>query len=175
VGSGRQALTEFDAAYPRLVLAAAGAVQRFFRYDESQVEDAVAETMARTYERWERVGRHASPVGWIAACAKNVCLEQLHRNTRRTGAASRPRGEVDVVDLSEEAAISVTISQALRPLSKRQRDVAVLRYLMNCDEETTADAMSASVGEVTAAARDARRHLRSLLNEVYLDDDAVTP
>ncbi len=77
MASDRQAKAEFDHAYPRLVSAAYRAARGFFRYDPSQVEDAVAETMARTYERWERVRSHESPTGWVVVCAKNVCLEHL--------------------------------------------------------------------------------------------------
>jgi RNA polymerase sigma factor (sigma-70 family) len=167
---------EFDAAYPRLVSAATGAAQRFFRFDTSQVEDAVAETMARTFERWERVRRHDNPVGWVVVCAKNVCLEQLRKNSRQAQATSAQQEDVDIfIDLSDETAVSVTISNALDQLSKRQRDVAVLRYLMDCDEKTTAEAMGTSVGKVKTAAHEARGRLRPILAGIYLDDDAVSP
>ena len=176
VGADAQARAEFDAAYPRLVSAAAGAAQRFFRFDPSQVEDVVAETMARTFERWERVRRHDNPVGWVVVCAKNVCLEQLRKNSRQAQATSAKHDDVDIfIDLSDETAVSVTISQALDRLSKRQRDVAVLRYLMDCDEKTTAEAMGTSVGKVKTAAHEARGRLRPILADIYLDDGEASP
>jgi RNA polymerase sigma factor (sigma-70 family) len=131
VSSDAQARAEFDAAYPELVTAAAAAVQRFFRYTPSLVEDALAETMTRTYERWERVRRHENRVGWVVVCAKRVCLEHLRAQTRQArhmpGAAGSESASVDV---SERTALSMTIWKALDQLSKRQRDAAVLRYLM---------------------------------------------
>jgi RNA polymerase sigma factor (sigma-70 family) len=175
VGSDERALGEFNAAYPRLVTAAAQAVRKFFRYDPSLVEDSVAETMARTYERWERVRRHDNPVGWVVVCAKNVCLEQLRANARQTRVSTPSRDDVDIfIDLSDETAVSVTISRTLDQLSKRQRDVAVLRYLMDCDEQTTAAAMGTSVSKVKTAAHEARGRLRVLLADVYQDTDEAS-
>jgi len=171
VGSDGEASAEFDAAYPSLVTAAAQAVQRFFRYDASQVEDAVAETMARTYERWERVRRHDNPVGWVVVCAKNVCLEQLRANARQTRASDNRDGVDVMIDLTEHTAVSVTISETLGRLSKRQRDVAILRYLMDFDEATTAATMGTTVSKVRTAAHEARGRLRVLLRDVYLAAD----
>src|SRR5262245_37871011 len=82
VVSDGQAQGEFDRAYPSHVTTAARAAQKFFRYNEALVEDTVAETMARTFERWERVRRHPNPAGWVVVCAKNVCLEQLRQSAR---------------------------------------------------------------------------------------------
>jgi RNA polymerase sigma factor (sigma-70 family) len=175
VGSDGRAREEFDAAYPRLVTAAGHAVHKFFRYDLSLVEDAVAETMARTYERWEKVRRHDNPVGWVVVCAKNVCLEQLRANARRANAPTTDRDDVDIfIDLADETAVTVTISRTLDRLTKRQRDVAVLRYLMDCDEATTAVAMGTSVSKVKTAAHEARGRLRVLLADVYHDTDEAS-
>jgi RNA polymerase sigma factor (sigma-70 family) len=168
-----EALAEFDAAYPRLVAAAYRAVVRFFRYSPERVEDVVAETMARTYERWERVRRHDNPAGWVVVCAKNVCLEQLRADARasrwtRTG-RDLDRHKSD--DLAHQTALSATIWRSLDDLSKRQRDVAVMRYLMDCDEATTAIALGMSVSKVKTAAHEARSRLRTLLADLYIDVD----
>ena len=167
--SDRRALSEFDAAYPRLVTAAFHAAGRFFRFDESQVEDVVAETMARTCERWERVRRHDKPEGWVVVCAKNVCLEHLRARSRWTA--------VDALDAppapdeSERLAVSAEIAAALGQLTRRQRDVAVLRYFMDLDESETAAAMGTSVSKVRTAAHEARARLRVLLANFYGSED----
>ncbi len=167
-----QARSEFDAAYPTLVTAAYRVVERFFRYAPSQIEDAVAETMARTFERWERVRRHDNPTGWVVVCAKNVCLEQLRANERNARSRS---SNVDVhIDLADDTAVSITVTRVLGKLSKRQRDVAVLRYLMDCDEATTAAATGMSVSKVKTAAHEARQRLRPLLADIYGDVDEAT-
>ena len=55
--------------------------------------------------------------------------------------------------------MSVTVFRTLDRLPKRPRDVAVLRYMMDCDEATTAAAMGTTVEKVKSAAADARRRL----------------
>jgi RNA polymerase sigma factor (sigma-70 family) len=169
-----QALAEFNAAYARLVTAAHRAVQRFFRYDPSYVDDAVAETMVRTFERWERVRRHENQGGWVVVCAKHVCLEQLRKAERRSAGANADADRyVSGDDFSDEIPASLAIARALDQLSKRQRDVAVLRYLMDYDEVTTATALGMTVSKVKSAAHEARNRLRLLLEEVYGDGTEV--
>jgi RNA polymerase sigma factor (sigma-70 family) len=162
--SDERARVEFDRAYAELVVAAHRAATSFFRYSPGSIEDVVAEAMARTYERWEKVRRHENPVGWVVLCTKNVCLEELRRETR---GQRRPatRDDIDLTDFSERSATAQTISDALKQLSKRQRDVAVLRYLMDLDEATTAAALGTTVSKVKTAAHEARGRLRGLLGD----------
>jgi RNA polymerase sigma factor (sigma-70 family) len=157
VVSDRQTLAEFDAAFPRFVAVAHRATRKFFRYDDSKIEDAVAETMARTYAHWESVRRHETPHGWVVVCAKNVCLERLRADARH----ARP------AEGAERAAVTATIWQGLRQLSRRQRNVAVLRYLMDFDEVATARALGTSVEQVETVAHEASGPLQPLLAEVY--------
>jgi len=98
--------------FPALVTVACHAAQRFFRYDDTIVGSAVAETMAQTYERWERVRRHDNAPSWVLVRTKNVCLELL-----------RAKEE------TEDAPISREVLETLDHLSQLQRDVAVLRFL----------------------------------------------
>jgi RNA polymerase sigma factor (sigma-70 family) len=145
-----QTRTEFDASFPGLVTVACHAARRFFRFDESVVRNAVAETMAQTYERWGRVRHHDDPAGWVIVRTKDVCLEFL-----------RAKSE------TEDQAISEDIVDNLDRLSKRQRDVAVLRYLMDCDEATTAVALGTTESKVHTRAERARQRIRGDLERVY--------
>jgi len=168
MASDRRALAEFDAAYPALVTVAARAARNFFRFDTAQVEDVVAETMARTYERWERVRRHANPDGWVVVCTKNVCLEQLRSRARR-GDHGDVEDRYATADPTDRLDTADAVATSLAQLTKRQRDVVVLRYLMDCDEATTAAALGMSVSQVKTAAHEARHRLRHLL----ADDDGA--
>jgi DNA-directed RNA polymerase specialized sigma24 family protein len=151
VVSDRRTLEEFDAAYPRLVAVAHRAAREFFRYDPSKVDDAVGETMARTFARWETVRRHESPLGWVVVCAKDVCLEHL-----RTDA--------------HEGELPATIWQCLRQVPKRQRSVAVLRFLMGFDKTATVRALGRSFESVETATRAAGEPLRPILVDLYGGD-----
>lgn len=156
--SDRRTLAEFDAAYPRFVAVAHRAIRKFFRYDTSKIDDAVAETMARTFARWETVRGQESPHGWVVVCAKNVCLEQVRADARR----ARP------ADHTEPTASSSAIWTCLDQLSRRQRNVAVLRYLMGFDERATARALGTSVANVESAAHEASGPLWPLLVDLYV-------
>jgi RNA polymerase sigma factor (sigma-70 family) len=106
--------------------------------------------MAQAFERWERVRRHDDPTGWVIVRTKDVCLEFL-----------RAKSE------TEDQAISGNIVDTLDRLSKRQRDVAVLRYLMDCDEATTAVALGTTESKVRTRAERARHRMRGDLERVY--------
>jgi RNA polymerase sigma factor (sigma-70 family) len=165
--SDERARVEFDGVYPQLVVAAHKAASSFFRYDPTRTEDIVAEALARTYERWEKVRRHDNPVGWVVVCTKNVCLEEIRRESRARTRAATPAGAIEQGDQAEERAVAHAIASALDQLSKRQRDVAVLRYLMDLDEATTASALGTTVSRVKTAAHEARERLRVLLGDHY--------
>jgi len=154
VGFEGRMLAEFDATFPFLVFAADYGIGRCFRFDPALIEDAVAETMARTYEHWERVRRDEHPIAWVARCSMEVCLEHLR---------------------ADRTPMSATIIGTLDRLPKRQRDVAVLRYLIDCDEPTTAAALGLSVAEVRSTALLARWPLDALLSGVYRETDDVVP
>ena len=152
VGSDGRTLAEFDATFPFLVFAADFGIGRFFRFEPSLVEDAVAETMARTYDHWARVRRDENPVAWVARCSMEVCLEQLR---------------------ADETPVAATVAGALDRLPPPLREVVVLRYLMDCDEPTTAAALGVTGAEVRSAAIDGRRQLGALLADVYGDADGA--
>ena len=111
-GSDERARAEFDLAYAEFVVASHRVAGNFFRYSAGQVEDVVAEALARTFERWERVRRHDNPVGWVVLCTKNVCLEELRRQARGNR-RSFAGDEIDLTDFAEQSATAQTISDAL--------------------------------------------------------------
>lgn len=165
MGFDGKSLAEFDAAYPLFLSGADYAISRFFRYDPSLIDAALTETMIRTYEHWEQVRGHYDAIGWLAGCAKDVCLEQLCANVESQDPSAVA---------SESDDVSVTIFRTLDRLPKRQRDVAVLRYMMDCDEATTAAATGSTVDKVKSDASDARRRLGVQLLELYRDEYEAT-
>jgi DNA-directed RNA polymerase specialized sigma24 family protein len=156
-----RARADFDAAYANLVTVTCHVAQRFFRYDPTGISDVVAETMARAYERWERAQRSPNPVAWVILCAKDVCLEQLR---------ARAESHSDALDT---ARLATTICDTLDHMSRTQRDVAVLRFMMDCDEPTTAVALNLSPSKLDALAEKARRRMGRLLNGIYAQADEV--
>ncbi len=166
--SDEETQREFRAAYPRLFPSACTVIERFFRFDTGPVEDAVAETMARSFMRWERVREQYDSTAWVIACAKDVCLERL----RATALGRKPGRRVPLdpeaaARHEREVVISTDLWKTLETLTRRQRDVAVLCFLMDCDEPLAGRALNMSIADVRTAARTARYRLRARLGESY--------
>lgn len=157
---------EFSDAYAELYEVARAAATRFFGWASPQlVEDAIAETLTRAVERWERLRSHDRRAGWIAVTCKNVCLELLRAETRASrllvdADQSFAPNDIAAFELAEE------IKTALEQLTKRQRDCVVLRYLFGLSEVETADALGWSVSKVKNSSIEGRTRLRSL-TEVF--------
>src|SRR4051812_17557422 len=137
---------EFDLAFERLYTTARAATSNFFRDDTAAAADALEQTMAQAYEHWESARAHGDPVAWVLACAKDVCVARLRAHVRN-GDGSRH---------------DVLLWDALRHLRTRERDVAVLQFLMGCNVATTAAALGTSVARINGPARRARRRLNGL-------------
>jgi RNA polymerase sigma factor (sigma-70 family) len=118
--------------------------------------EAVDEALARALERWDRVGRMASPGGW----AYRVAVNCLRRHQRRAALERRLRqrregldGQVD--PMSEFWAL-------VRGLPPRQRDVVVLRYVADLPEAEIAHALGIRRSTVSSTLTQAHRALAAL-------------
>ena len=90
--------------------------------------------------------------------ASNLAVDRYRRRARQPRVLSGPIGVVD--DRIGERADLVA---ALRSLSRRQREVVVLRYLADLSESDVAEALGCSVGSVKTHASRGLAALRQLL------------
>jgi RNA polymerase sigma-70 factor (sigma-E family) len=145
----------FELAFADLYLLAYRVAYRILG-DRSESEDIAQEALARATLRWDKL--HDRPEGWISRVASNLALDRYRRIRRHPAAPTGPVGVVD--DNSVERSDLVG---ALRRLTRRQREVVVLRYLADFSESDTAIALGCSVGSVkTHSSRGLsalRRHL----------------
>jgi DNA-directed RNA polymerase specialized sigma24 family protein len=155
---------EFGTAFAHLFTVACDVITRFYRYDKSAVEGAVSETMARTFENWEKVRARENPAEWVVGCAKDVCLERLRVTaTHEQAAATYASTSV----LPRQTMISIELWKTLEALPRRQREVATLLFLMDCDEAMAARALETTWSDVRSAARETRARLRVRIRTVY--------
>jgi RNA polymerase sigma-70 factor (ECF subfamily) len=142
--------------YPRLVNAVALACGSY-----PLAEDAVQEALVRAWLRSDRGERIESLAAWVAA----VALNQARSGWRRTMAERRARARLQdqgrVTEAPGEDHIEVT--RALGALPRREREVAVLRYLLGFDTKETATALSVGEGTVKSSLSRARAHLAEAL------------
>jgi RNA polymerase sigma factor (sigma-70 family) len=109
-------------------------------------EDLVAEGFARAWASWSKVSKHPAPRAWVLRTALNLRVSWWRRRRREIPLAGVDRasqsGSVEGIDPS--------IMAALNRLSARQRQVIVLRVLLDLDTHSTALVLGIAPGTVTA-------------------------
>jgi len=130
--------------------------------DVHRAEDLVAEAYARALARWPRVSRHPAPAAWIVRTALNLHVSWWRRR-RQEYAIGLPQDAVDQFDAAARASPGYGIAAgsldgaampdpalltALRSLPRRQREVVVLRVLLDLDTAATARELGLAQGTV---------------------------
>jgi RNA polymerase sigma factor (sigma-70 family) len=142
--------------YPRLVNAVALASGSY-----PAAEDAVQEALVRAWMRSERGERVESLPAWVAAVALNQTRSGWRRATAERRARRRLGHPPDVAAPPGEA--SLEVARALAELPRRQREVAVLRYLLEMSTSEVASALGIGEGTVKSSLARARAHLAEAL------------
>ena len=136
-------------------------------------EDAVQEALVRAWMRSERGERVESLPAWVAA----VALNQTRSGWRRAMAERRARRRLPERWSSGPAAPieeHVDVARALEALPRRQREVAVLRYLLEMSTAEVAATLGITQGTVKSSLARARAHLVEALavHETEVTNDA---
>lgn len=117
-----------------------------------QSQDVAQDTMVKAYVRWRQVDGHAR--AWVCRVAANGALGVVRRRSRH------PATESPTATAGVEVADRLDLQRLLATLTRRQRDVVVLRYLADMSEADTASELGISVGTVKAHAHRALEILR---------------
>jgi len=130
--------------------------------DVHRAEDLVAEAYARALARWPRVSRHPAPAAWVVRTALNLHVSWWRRRGREY-AIGLPQDAVDQFDAAARALPGYGIATGsldgaampdpalltvLRSLPRRQREVVVLRVLLDLDTAATARELGLAQGTV---------------------------
>jgi RNA polymerase sigma-70 factor (sigma-E family) len=151
----------FEEAFEDLYARAYGvAYQLLGRRSES--EDVAQETLARAFVRWRKVRGYAE--AWVVRVAGNLAVDTWRR-VGRSGADVTTDTRVPATPGPNEQ--RVDLHRALDRLSKRQREVIVLRFLADLPEADVARALGCSVGSVK---QHASRGLATLRTTMGVDD-----
>jgi RNA polymerase sigma-70 factor (ECF subfamily) len=114
--------------------------------DRRLAEDLVAESFARAWASWPKVSNHPAPRAWVLRTALNLRVSWWRRKRREL-----PLVGADTASLPASVeGLDPTIMAALNRLSPRQRDVIVLRALLDLDTNSTAAVLGIAPGTVTA-------------------------
>jgi RNA polymerase sigma-70 factor (ECF subfamily) len=134
-------------------------------------EDAVQEALVRAWQRSEPID---SLEAWVATVALNLSRSGIRRaiSERRAG----HRSEAAVPETAPVAASdAVDLERALARLPRRQRETAVLRYLLEMDTKEVARVLKVSEGTVKSQLARARASLAADLRVTDLEDDHAQP
>jgi RNA polymerase sigma-70 factor (sigma-E family) len=134
--------TTFESAFPDLYRLAYRVAFRILG-DRLDAEDVAQEALARAALRWDRLAD--GPEGWVTRVASNLAIDR-YRRRRRAQARGPEIGLIAVADphMGERA----DLVRALQRLSRRQREVVVLRYLADFSEADVARVLGCTVGTV---------------------------
>ena len=145
---------DFDPVFRRLYPLAARLAYRIVG-DRESAEDVAAEACARALARWGQVGRLVHREAWIMRVTSNLALDAV----KRKPAPSRPA--LAVAEVGDTVALRLAVVEALRALPRRQREVILLRYLLDLPDCDIADALGIEEGTVSTHARRGLGALRS--------------
>ena len=144
-----------ETSYPRLVAAVA-----LVAGGRDAAEDAVQEALARA---WERAGTEEirSLPAWVTRVSLNLSRSRWRRLRAESRAVERLRGAREQLQADPRP----DIEQALARLSRRQREVTVLRYYLAMDVGEIAGVLDITEGTVKTQLFRARRALSELLSD----------
>ncbi len=112
--------------------------------DQHLSEELVAEAFAKAWTAWPKVSRHPAPTAWVVRTALNTGVSWWRKRRREL-----PLADHDVAGPADSVAgVDISVLDALRRLPKREREVVVLRVLLDLDAETTAQVLGITAGTV---------------------------
>lgn len=125
-------------------------------------EDAVQEALVRAWERTTKGEAIDSLGAWVATVALNVNRSGVRRKMAERRARQR-LGAPPKTALDRCCGEAVDIERAVAALPRRQREVVVLRYLLDLNTAETATTLRISEGTVKSALSRARATLAQRL------------
>jgi RNA polymerase sigma-70 factor, ECF subfamily len=133
-------------------------------------EDAVAEALARAWERSERGEQIESLKAWVTTVAMNLTRSGLRRLRVERGFRDRMSSLPAGKGTASGVADRLDIRRALAALPRRQREATVLRYYLGLDVAEIAGVLEVSEGTAKTALFRARRALAEALGEQDLEE-----
>jgi RNA polymerase sigma factor (sigma-70 family) len=131
-------------------------------------EEIAQEALARSLVRWTKVEGYAE--AFVTRTAINLSIDRWRRHDRHAGTRV---SDHQLVHEDPQADLRADLVDALQSLSRRQRDVVVLRYLMDVSERQVARTLGCTEGTVKQHAQRGLAVLRDRLGEVALGEDLI--
>ena len=136
-----------------------GLLRMCFLYlkDVSLAEDAVQETFAAAWARYDTFAGRSSEKTWLTAIAANICRNMLKSAWRR--------------HTTGPEAPDPTVTRAVLDLPAPLREAVTLHYYRGLKVETIANMLKLPRTTVSSRLARAKKKLRSALKEWYFDEE----
>ena len=130
-------------------------------------EDAVQDAFVRAYDQLAQCRDPDNFAGWFFLILRNRCFAQRRRIRRHSDLDAVPAlPAVDTVEAPlEQAERRQALQQALKRLTKEQREVFVLKHVEELSYEEIADRIGTTVAALKMRMHRAYDRLRELLRE----------
>ncbi len=147
-----------------------GLLRMCFLYlkDVSLAEDAVQETFAAAWARYDTFAGRSSEKTWLTAIAANICRNMLKSAWRRhtTGPEALESLAATDPDMPDP-----TVTRAVLDLPAPLREAVTLHYYRGLKVETIANMLKLPRTTVSSRLARAKKKLRSALKEWYFDEE----
>lgn len=107
--------------------------------DRNLAEDLVAEAFTKAWASWRKVRGHPAPLAWVVRTALNLHVSWWRRRRREVALG----GQDKAAAASQYPGLDNSLVAVLRRLPVKQREVIVLRLLLDLDTATTAQTLGA--------------------------------
>lgn len=150
---------ELDAVYGYLV---------YLTADRAAAEDLAAETFERALRLWRRYdSRRGAPRAWLCSLARSIALdwfraEQRRRRREETYVSTSP--DIGVYSHHFGEGLSVALEAALAALTPAEREVVVLRVVLDLDGPSAARVLGISPTACSTRLSRALRRLEELID-----------
>ena len=131
-------------------------------------EDAVQEALVRAWERTTKGEAIDSLGAWVATVALNVSRSGVRRKVAERRARHR-LGPPPLLVPERSHGDTVDVERAVAALPRRQREVVVLRYLLDLNTAEAASTLRISEGTVKSELSRARAALAELLRGQHVE------
>lgn len=132
--------------------------------DRWLAEDLAQEALVRACDRWGKVRRLDSPVGWAFRVGVNLGRSRFRRRAAERRARAR-RGPEPSVHHDADTADRLAVDEAMAELTHRQREAVVLRYFLGMTAGQAAATVGSTEGAVRVQTHRAIGRMREVLGE----------
>jgi RNA polymerase sigma-70 factor (ECF subfamily) len=155
----------FEQEYPTLVRALVPAADSL-----DAAEEAAQDSMRRVFERWRRIERMDSPIGYAYVTGRNSLRRRfrrgaLHQAFRDLGEGQGPGERSAVADPAGVVGARDQLLKALARLSSGERDALLLVAYLGLDVSEAARTLKIKPASVRSRIHRARQTLRPFIEE----------